>query len=189
MRRDASLELRPIDAIAIADQVPSVRLVGERLNHLLRGPRCCGMGRHMDVKKPASLQAQHHEHVEQPKGRGRHDREVDGNGLPEMIPEERPPSLRGGSAVPRQILGDRRLRESETELQQLAVDPGCAPSGVCAMHFQDQVTQLGFDRWPPRVSRTTLPPPVQTKPAAVPTDHGLRPDDDERLAPSRPKAR
>jgi len=38
-------------------------------------------------------------------------------------------------------------------------------------------------------SRTTLPPPVQTKPTAVPADHGLRPDDDERLAPSRPKAR
>ena len=97
--RDASPELRSVDPIAIADQVPSVRLVGERLNHLLRGPRRCRMGRHMDVKKPASLQAQHHEHVEQPKGRGRHDREIDGNGLPEMILDEGPPTLRGRLAM------------------------------------------------------------------------------------------
>src|SRR5208283_2197 len=96
---DASPELRSIDAIAIADQVPRVRLVGERLNHLLRGPRRCRMGRHMDVEKPAPLQAQHDEHVEQPKGRGRHYREVDGNGLPEMILEESPPTLRGRLAM------------------------------------------------------------------------------------------
>ena len=53
----------------------------------------------VDVEKPASLQAQHDEHVEQPEADGRHDREVDGNGFPEMILEESPPTLRGRFAV------------------------------------------------------------------------------------------
>src|SRR5271157_2894195 len=57
------------------------------------------------------------------------------------------------------------------------------------MHFQDQITKLGFDRGPPQWARTTLPPPVQTKPAAVPADHGLRPDEDECMAPSGPEPR
>jgi hypothetical protein len=40
----------------------------------------------MDVEEPASFQAQHDEHVEQPEGGGRHHREVDDNGFPKMIP-------------------------------------------------------------------------------------------------------
>ena len=46
------------------------------------------MGGHVDVKKPASLQAQHDEDVEQPEGNGRHDCEVDGKGLRQMILQE-----------------------------------------------------------------------------------------------------
>jgi len=57
------------------------------------------------------------------------------------------------------------------------------------MHFQDQITKLAFDRGPSQWARTTLPPPVQTKPAAVPADHGLRPDEDECMAPSGPEPR
>ena len=53
----------------------------------------------VDVEKPASLQAQHDEHVEQSEADGRHDREVDRNGFPEMILEESPPTLRGRFAV------------------------------------------------------------------------------------------
>jgi hypothetical protein len=47
------------------------------------------MGAHMDVKKPASFQAQHDEHIEEPEGCGRHHSEVDGKGLLEMISEKK----------------------------------------------------------------------------------------------------
>ena len=57
------------------------------------------------------------------------------------------------------------------------------------MHLQDQVPKLGLNQWPSRASGATLPPPVQTKSAAVPPDHRLRPHEDEGLAPTRPKAR
>ena len=69
------------------------------------------------------------------------------------------------------------------------MDPRRTPAWVRAMHCQAQVTKLDVDRWPPRASRATLPPPVQTKPAAVPPDHRRRPEEDERLAPSGPAAR
>ena len=62
----------------------------------------------VDVEKPASLQAQHDEHIEQPEGDGRHDREVDGDGFPEMILEESPSTLRGRLAV-----GGRRFHTNE----------------------------------------------------------------------------
>src|SRR5208337_2471900 len=60
-------ELGSVDRIAIANQVPTARLLGKRLDHLLGGPCRRRMGGHVDVEEPASLETQHDEHVSSPK--------------------------------------------------------------------------------------------------------------------------
>jgi len=65
--RDASPELGSIDPIRVADQV-LVSVLGQGLDHLLRSPGDCRVRGDVDVEKPALLQAQHDEHVEQPEG-------------------------------------------------------------------------------------------------------------------------
>ena len=40
------------------------------------------------------------------------------------------------------VLGDRRLREAEAELEQLAMDAGSAPGRIRAMHLDDEITNL-----------------------------------------------
>ena len=90
----------------------------------------CG---HVDVEKPASLEAQHDEYVEQPEANRRHDGEVDGDRFPKVVSQERPPALGGRFPTPREVLGDRRLREAEAELELAAmlaaVPMGGSPTG------------------------------------------------------------
>jgi hypothetical protein len=57
------------------------------------------------------------------------------------------------------------------------------------MHFQDQVTDLEVDRGPAWPPGSAPPSPVQAEALPMPANYGLGPDDDERLAPSRPNAR
>ena len=132
-RIDSPLEVCAVDPIAIPDHIAGCRLPRERLDHLLGGPLggwVCGRA---DVEHSSSLQAQDHEHEEQPEGRRRHDREVNGDRLPKMIPKERAPSLRGWFPMAWEILRDRRLGEVESELQELAVNPWGAPGWIRSM--------------------------------------------------------
>ena len=61
-RRDASLEILPVDPIAVPDQVARRRFPGERLDHLLRGPLGGWVRGGMQMKELPTLEAQHHEH-------------------------------------------------------------------------------------------------------------------------------
>ena len=126
---DPALEFGSIDRIPIADQVPKGRLPGKRLDHLLCRPRRRGMSACVDVQKPAALQTQHNEHVEQPEADGGHHGEVDGDRFPKVVSQERPPALRGRLPMPRHVRGDRRLCDRKPELEQLAADPGAPQVG------------------------------------------------------------
>src|SRR5215475_2018458 len=45
----------------------------------------------------------------------------------------------------RHVLRNRRLRDRQAQLQQLAVDPGCAPKRIGAAHPPNQITELRTD--------------------------------------------
>src|SRR5271166_7108442 len=143
----------------------------------------CG---HVNVEKPASLEAQHDEHVKQPEANRRHHGEVDGD---RMVSQERPPALRGRFPMPWHVLGDRRLGEAEAKLDELAMDPGSTPGGIRAMHLDDEISNLWLNARSSRAPRSAVPAPVQAEALSVPADHGLPADKEESLTPSRPKAR
>ncbi len=104
-----------------------------------------------------------------------------------MVPEERAPSLRGWLSVTWQVFRDRRLRESESKLQELAVDARRTPGGIGPMHFKDELSDFVGDRRPARRYRSALPTPVEAETLPVPAEDGLRLDQDESLAPSGPE--
>jgi hypothetical protein len=54
-------------------------------------------------------------------------------------------------------------------------------------HLPDQIPDLGSDLGPPW--STALPSPIEAETRAMPTDHGLGLDQDERLVPGPPDPR
>jgi hypothetical protein len=90
-----SPELAVIDAVAIAEEVTRRRVIGKRLDDLLRGPGGGGGISHVEVHDLTATMQENHEHVEHPEGRGRYDEEVDGDEVGEVVLEERSPGLRG----------------------------------------------------------------------------------------------
>ena len=81
--------------VAIAQEVAWRRVMGERLDDLLRSPGGSGGIGYVEVRDLSAMMQQYHEHVEHPEGRRRHDEEVDGDEVGEVVLEERSPGLRG----------------------------------------------------------------------------------------------
>src|SRR3989454_7547789 len=81
-----------------------------------------------------------------------------------------------------------RLRNSQAQLQQLAVDPRCTPERIRAAHLPNQIPQFPPNRGP-TPSASTLPCPVQPETPAVPPHHGLGPHHLQRTPPILPQSR
>src|SRR5512139_902106 len=93
-----------------------------------------------------------------------------------MVAKKRLPSLRRRPPPPSHILGNRRLPYIDAELEEFSVDPRRSPKWIRNTHLSNQLPNLQFCLWPaPLGSRS--PPPILSKPSAVPTDHRLRLDD------------
>src|SRR5882724_6535327 len=108
-----------------------------------------------------------HEHVEHAKGSGRHDEEVDGDEVGEVVLEERAPSLRWRFRAMRHDPGDASLRDVESELEQFAVDAWRAPEGIRERHGAHEIRNLRANQrstWSPAVG---LPGPEGGTPAGA----------------------
>ena len=165
------------------------RFPGERLDQLLRDLLGGWVGGGVQRKELPPLEAQHHEHEQQLERDRWHDREVHSHHIAKMVLQERSPSLRGRLRLSGEVLRDGRLRQRESQLEELAMDPRCTPRGVCLMHLQDELSNLGIDWRSARAQRSALPAPVESESLAVPPDDGLRLNDHEGLTPSGPEAR
>src|SRR4029453_2018536 len=104
-----------------------------------------------------------------------------------MITQEGAPPLAWRSRALDHVLGDARLRDLKTELEQLAVDARRSPQWVLDAHLPDQRPQPHVNLRPPS-NRARLPTPVPTKAGPMPTHEGLgtdnRDDFQDRRRPS-----
>ncbi len=72
------------------------------------------------------------------------------------------------------------LADIDAELEQFAMDAGCAPERVGQADLPDQPTDLQWDSRPP-AALSGFPAPEPSKSSTVPTNHGLGPEDGQRV--------
>src|SRR5262249_20412518 len=152
-----------INLVAVPNQVPEPLLQRTRLKQLACRPLRSRMLRDIEMYEPAPAVRQHHEHEQHPKGCGWYREEIQGDYVLRVILQKRAPRLRRRPPRPEHVLRHRRLRDPQTELQQLAVDPWCPPQRIGNAHPPNQISELCTDHGPTG-SSATLPRPVASKP-------------------------
>src|ERR1700732_2164624 len=80
-------------------------------------------------------------HIQELKRR-RHNEHIDGGDSRSLIAQETAPSRLRPSDSSHHVLGDRRLADINSELEDLAMDTWRAPQRVSFAHLPDQVTDL-----------------------------------------------
>src|SRR3989441_3722577 len=103
-----------------------------------------------------------------------------------MVLQECSPRLQRRPPRPDQVLRHCRLRDSQAELQQLAVDPRRTPQRIRAAHPPNQIPQFRLNRGP-TPSASTLPCPVAPETLTVPPHHGLGPHHLQRKNTTKPR--
>src|SRR5213594_2272561 len=105
-----------------------------------------------------------------------------------VVLQECSPRLRRRPPRPDHVLRHCRLRDSQAELQQFAVDSRCTPQRIRAAHLPYQIPQVPPNRGP-TPSASTLPCPVEPEAPAVPPHHGLEPHHLQGTPPILPEPR
>jgi site-specific DNA recombinase len=84
------------------------------------------------------------------------------------------------------VLAHAGLADVDAEFEQFAVDAGCAPKGIFAVHSTDQFSYLFGECGTARPAVTNFPGPEQPEALAVPGNDGFRLDDDQGGSPIVP---
>src|SRR5215813_941095 len=176
------------DSIAVAQQVTWKLVKGERFSQLLSGPLRGWVGSHIAVDNATAVVGRHQKHVKNLEANGRHSKEVDGHQLLQVILQEGAPSLRRRFAAAHHVFAYAGLADVDTELEQLTVNPGCAPTRILPAHLADQISNLARNDGSSRSAASHLPSPEQAKAAAMPGNDGFWLDDGQRRAPAAPDA-
>src|ERR1035438_7623001 len=114
--------------------------------------------------------------VEQTKRDSRHDEQIHRRDAVGMIMKKRLPPLRWRASSPGHILGHARLSDINAELEQLSMDPRCAPQRIGNAHLADQPADLQRHNRPATTS-SRLPTPIKPKPRTMPANKGVRLND------------
>jgi hypothetical protein len=118
-----------IDAVAIAEQVLRRGLIGEGVDDLLGGPGCGGMLGDVEMDDTPAVVGEHDEDEEDAEPSGGHSKEIDGDQVPDMVGEERPPGLRGLGTPFRHQAGHGALGHIDSDFQERAMDAWGPHSG------------------------------------------------------------
>src|SRR5258708_18692518 len=89
--------------------------------------------------------------------------------------------------TPRHVLGDRRLRDLDPELEQFAMDARRTPQPIGQAHLPDKAPDLPWYLRPTAPS-ARLPAPIQAEPRPMPPDDGLWLDNRQRVQHRRKQA-
>ena len=93
---------------------------------------------HVEMKNPTAVVGQHEKHVQDLKSNGRHDEEVDGYKILEVMIEESATGLGGQLPAPHHVLADTGFANRDAELEQFAVDAWRTPQRILVAHLADQ---------------------------------------------------
>ena len=157
----------------VTDQITWGGVEWERLNQLLGNPGAGGVCGDVEVENVPSVVLENQQDVQHPKSRRGHSKEINRSDLAGMVAEKSSPCLRRRLASPNHVLGNRRLGDLNTELEQFPVDTWGAPARISALHGADQIAQLAVNRGSPGAARPAYRRPVSPKTLAMPADNGV----------------
>ncbi len=86
-------EVHAVDPVVISYQEARRFVIREGLDDLLAGPSCGRVGRDVEVNDPTAIMSKDDEAVQQLKTNGRHDEEIDGCDVTDVVFQEGPPGL------------------------------------------------------------------------------------------------
>jgi hypothetical protein len=212
-RRGLSRKSLSIDLVSVPNQIPGRLVQHARLQQLSRRPFRGRMLRHVEMHQPAPPVPQHHEHKQHSKRRRRHGEEIQGDQILGVVLQRWPRlahlpdrdcwrSARFSSAnsrcvrtahrsVPRRIPSHLTMTPNSGSAQQAARQSQLRvfrKDRIGGAHSPNQITELRTDRGPTGTP-PTLPGPVASKALAVPGNHRLGPDHQQRMPPTRPQPR
>src|ERR1035441_10347420 len=87
----------------------------------------------------------------------------------------------------RAVLPDGRIRDLNTQFGQFRLDASAAPGGIGFPHLLGQCDELAIQGGSSHAS-SGFPVPEQAKAQAMPSDDGLRLEEQQDLLPVRPEA-
>jgi len=174
-----------VNTIAVADQEARRLVEREGLDDLLRRPLRRRMGGNVEVYNMPPVVTQRIEREQNTEcGRGNGE-EVDGDDIANMVVQERPPRRRWRLARTDSVPVNRRLGDDVAQERELGLDARRSPKRVLARHSTNQLANLSFD---PRASGfpLRLPSPKELEALAMPSNNGVRLDDEQDRTPTWP---
>ena len=184
-RDDISREL----CVAIEDEELVRLFISPSFAQLQYDPEGVGLTGHIDVQNLTPVVTDDKETIQDTERQCGHGEEIHCGDRFAMVAEKSQPAPGsiGITGRPLQPARNRSFRDFETQLEQFPVNAGRSPSWVLSDHAKDQVAHFPAD-WLPshHLSSSRDPAPVQPKAGPMPTNHGLRGDEDQRSLPARP---
>jgi hypothetical protein len=183
----AAPKVLAVDLVTVAKEMARCGVVRESVDDLLSGPVGRRVLGDVEVDDPSAVMSEDDKNKEHAQACGGDGEEVEGDEVPHMVVEERPPRLRRAGAPPlwhkprHGALGD-----VEAELQELAMDSGGAPKWVGSGHSGDQGPDLDIDGWPTSGGPSREFGPVLAEATPLPPQDGVRRHNDESLPPAGP---
>src|SRR6266436_2044531 len=169
-----------VDSISISDHIARSAIPRKSLGDLTCNPLRRRVGCDVDPDEISAIKPDDDEGIEQVETDGWNNEQVHGGNVRRVVTQEGSPSLAGWPPSFDHVLGDARLRDLKSELEQFAVDAWRAPKRIFDAHSPDQYAQLRVDLRSPSLW-ARLPTPVAAKAGPVPTHERLGPDDCENL--------
>lgn len=180
---DGLLELFAEDGIIITDDIFCGVIESKGLTKLLDGPLRMRFGTDSKMQYLSPIMRDGDKDINCLKEQCPNDKEVNGNDVFGVIFQERFPPLAfiGIRFWLFQVFENGIVADGKAELAQFALNPLRRPERIFLLQPSNKLNQ-----WPVN-SRATgfsgLPPPVELKPLAVPTDDGFGLDDHQRFLP------
>jgi hypothetical protein len=177
---------RPVDAVAIAEEIGRCAVIGESVHDLLGGPVGGRVLGHVEVDDASAMVNQHDENEEDAQARSGDREEIEGDQIPDMVDEECPPGLRRPRTPLRHEPRDGALGHVDAELQEFAMDSWGAPQGVRGGHTEDQHLDLSLNLRATSVRAAGELGPILAEATPLPMQNGGGGHDHEGLPPPGP---
>src|SRR5262249_48093751 len=149
-RSNSTLESLPVGAIIVSHEIGRCRIPRKRLYDLLREPLRSRIAGYGNPQKLPPFVTQNNKGKQRLEGQGWNHADINRRDGICMVLQECAPTLRWRATASDHVLGNGRLRDFKTKLEQLAVDSRRAPQRVLLTHSSDEIAQFRLDPGPTR---------------------------------------